>query len=365
MQEKIYQVAIGLVPGIGAATTKTLISYCGSAEQIFKLPKGKLQHIPGIGPVAADNILNHSTTVLKEAEAIVMTAEKKQTQMLFYTDHDYPTRLKQIPDAPTLLYYRGTAPLNQQKIIAIVGTRKATDYGRSVVRKLLEELQSYKPLIVSGLAYGIDIQAHKDALELGLSTIGVIATGTDVMYPSIHKNTAVKMIDQGGLLSEYTFGSIAEPMRFPARNRIIAGLSDVTIVVEAAKEGGALITADIANGYDREVMAVPGRVSDPASEGCNNLIRQHKAHTLTSAADLIELMNWDIDPVTSTKQLIMTDLEEDELMIYAVLTDHSQVHIDELSWKSQLSIQKISSLLLQMEFKGIIKALPGKKFSLR
>jgi DNA processing protein len=363
MQEKIYQVALGLIPGIGKATTRTLISYCGSAEQVFKMSKGKLSSIPGIGPVALDNILNNA--VLKEAEAIVLKAEKQETQLLFYTDNEYPSRLKQVPDAPTLLYYRGTSPLNQKKIMAIVGTRKASDYGKTVVRKLLEELAHYKPLIVSGLAYGIDIQAHKDALELGLQTIGVMATGTDLIYPSIHKNTARKMIDQGGLLSEYTFGSEAEPMRFPARNRIIAGMADVTVVIEAAKEGGALITADIANGYDREVMAVPGRITDSASEGCNNLIRQNKAHTLTQASDLIELMNWDINPVPSSRQLIMTDLNEDELLIYAVLTDHTQVHIDELSWKAQLPMHKISSVLLQMEFKGIIKVLPGKKFALK
>ena len=249
--------------------------------------------------------------------------------------------------------------------MAIVGTRKASDYGKTVVRKLLEELTHYKPLIVSGLAYGIDIQAHKDALELGLQTIGVMATGIDIIYPSVHKNTARKMVDQGGLLSEYTFGSEAEPMRFPARNRIIAGMADVTVVIEAAKEGGALITADIANGYDREVMAVPGRITDSSSEGCNNLIRQNKAHTLTQASDLIELMNWDINPAPSSRQLIMTDLNEDELLIYAVLTDHTQVHIDELSWKSQLPMHKISSVLLQMEFKGIVKVLPGKKFALK
>jgi len=364
MQEKIYQVAVGLIPGVGAATTKTLISYCGSAEQIFKTPKGKLKNIPGIGDITIQNIQNKS--VLDEAEVIVKRAEKLETQLLFYTDTDYPNRLKSIPDAPTLLYYKGSAHVNPVKSIAIVGTRKASEYGKSVVRKLLEDLAFYKPMIISGLAYGIDIQAHRDALELGLETIGVMANGTNIIYPSVHKNTAFKMLEQGGLMSEYSFDSIAEPMRFPARNRIIAGMSDVTIVVEATQSGGALITADIANSYDREVMAVPGRITDATSEGCNNLIKQNKAHALSSAADLIELLNWDIAPSQVTnKQLILTDLEEDELIIYAVLTDNQDIHIDELSWKSQLSINKISSVLLQMEFKGIIKALPGKKFALR
>ncbi|WP_299252236.1 DNA-processing protein DprA [uncultured Cytophaga sp.] len=364
MQEKIYQVAVGLIPGIGAATTKTLISYCGSAEQIFKTPKGKLKNIPGIGAVTIENLQN--TSVLNEAESIVRKAEKLDTQILFYTDSDYPTRLKQIPDAPTLLYYKGNTKVNPERSIAIVGTRKATEYGKTIVRKLLEGLASYKPLVVSGLAYGIDIQAHRDALELGLDTIGVMANGTDIIYPAVHKNTALKMIEQGGLMSEYTFGSIAEPMRFPARNRIIAGMADVTIVVEATQSGGALITADIANGYNREVMAVPGRITDLTSEGCNNLIKQNKAHTLTRASDLIELLNWDIEPgIITHKNIILSDLEEDELMIYAVLIDNEAIHIDELSWKAQLPMHKISSVLLQMEFKGIVKALSGKKFSLR
>jgi DNA processing protein len=364
MQEKIYQVAVGLIPGVGAATTKTLISYCGSAEQIFKTPKGKLKGIPGVGDVTIENIQNKS--VLHDAEEIVKRAEKLDTQILFYTDSDYPNRLKHIPDAPTLLYYKGSALVNPVKSIAIVGTRKATDYGKGVVRKLLEELASYKPLVVSGLAYGIDIQAHRDAIDLGIETIGVMANGTDIIYPAVHKNTAAKMINQGGLMSEYTFGSIAEPMRFPARNRIIAGMADVTIVVEATQSGGALITADIANSYDREVMAVPGRITDMASEGCNNLIKQNKAHTLTCASDLIELLNWDITPSQqATKNIILADLEEEELMIYAVLVDTDGIHIDELSWKSQLPMHKISSVLLQMEFKGIVKALSGKKFALR
>ena len=364
MQEKIYQVAVGLIPGVGAATTKTLISYCGSAEQIFKTPKGKLKNIPGIGDVTVENIQNKS--VLEEAEAIVKHAENLDTQLLFYTDADYPNRLKQIPDAPTLLYYKGSAHVNPPKSIAIVGTRKATEYGKSVVRKLLEDLAFYKPAIISGLAYGIDIQAHRDALELGLETIGVMANGTNIIYPSVHKNTAFKMIEQGGLMSEYTFDSVAEPMRFPARNRIIAGMADVTLVIEATQTGGALITADIANSYNREVMAVPGRITDAASEGCNNLIKQNKAHALTSSTDLIELLNWDLAPSqTTNKQIILTDLDDDELAIYAVLTDNQDIHIDELSWKSQLAMHKISSILLQMEFKGIIKALPGKKFALR
>jgi DNA processing protein len=364
MQEKIYQVAVGLIPGIGGATTKTLISYCGSAEQIFKTPKGKLNNIPGIGAATINNIQN--TSALKEAEAIVTRAEKLNTELLFYTDANYPNRLKQVADAPTLLYYKGSTHLNNPKVIAIVGTRKATDYGRSVVRKLLEELTEYKPIIVSGLAYGIDIQAHRDALDLGFETVGVMANGTDIIYPSTHKNTAAKMVEQGGLLSEYTFGSTAEPMRFPARNRIIAGMADATIVIEATQSGGALITADIANSYNREVMAVPGRITDNSSEGCNNLIKQNKAHTLTSAADLIELLNWDIKPSQqASKSIVLADLEEDELMIYAVLIDNDSIHIDELSWKSQLPMHKISSVLLQMEFKGIVKALSGKKFSLR
>jgi DNA processing protein len=364
MSEKLYQVALGLIQGIGISTTRTLISYTGSAEKIFHLPKGKLLQIPGIGEQTAIRLLDKK--ILQSAESILKRAEKYNTQILHYTDKDYPNRLKPIEDAPALLYYQGNVDLNNSKTVAIVGTRKATEYGKQAVEKLIDELTPLNPLVISGLAYGIDIAAHRSCLQKNLSTIGVMANGIDIIYPAAHQSIAKKMTQQGGLLSEYTFGTSPEPMRFPARNRIVAGMSDITIVVEAAKEGGALITAEIANSYNKEVMALPGRTNDTFSEGCNHLIQQHKAHIYTGIESLIKLMNWDKSPSSqSISASEFSDLSNDEKAIVNTLLNTEPQHIDDISWKSQLPLSKLSSLLLQLEFSGLIKSLPGKKYSLK
>lgn len=364
MQDKLFQVALGLVPGIGHMNTRTLISYAGSAENVFQISKGKLLQIPGIGEQTAIRIREKKTVEL--AEKIILKAKQTNTQLLHYTDSAFPNRLKQLADAPTLLYYRGNSTLNPEKSIAIVGTRKATEYGKIAVDKLIDDLQSIQPLIVSGLAYGIDIAAHRRCVQQSIPTVGVMGSGIDILYPAVHRSVAQKMMGNGGILSEYTFGIHPEPMRFPARNRIVAGMTDVTIVVEAAKEGGALITAEIANSYNREIMALPGRTNDIYSEGCNHLIQQHKAHIYTGIESLIKLMNWDkTSDNTVLSASTYSDLTIEEKTIVNLLLQSEPIHIDEISWKSQIPLSKLSSILLTLEFSGIIKALSGKKYTLK
>jgi DNA processing protein len=359
----LYDVAVGMLPGIGSMLTRQLVSYCGSSENIFRQTKGKLKKIPGIGEVLAGAIINQN--ILKDAEAELRLAEKTGTKLLFYTNKNYPERLRQIADAPTLLYYYGNADLNPPKAIGIVGTRKATDYGRDMVEKIIEGLAPFSPLIISGLAYGIDIAAHKASLANNQKTIGVMASGIDIIYPSVHRDTAKKMVNMGGLITENRFGAKPDAPKFPARNRIIAGMCDALIVVEAAEKGGALITADIASSYDREVFAVPGRLGDKYSEGCNMLIRDHKAHILTSASDLIKMMNWEQESRKPTQvKADLSDLDPEEIQVVNLLLGRDGVLLDDLSWKSRISVSKLAALLLNLEFRGLVKSLPGKKYKL-
>lgn len=362
----LYEVAIGLIPGIGSSHTRQLVSYCGSAENVFKESKGKLKKIPGIGEVLASTIVNQN--ILNEAERQLKLADKTNTKILFYTHKDYPNRLKQIHDAPTLLYYRGNTNLNSSKIVGIVGTRKATSYGKEVVEKLLSDLIPHKVIVISGLAYGIDITAHKSALSNNQPTVGVMASGIDIIYPAAHKEIAAEMVYSGGLITEYPFGSKPDAPHFPSRNRIIAGLCDVLIVAEAAESGGALITAEIANSYDREVFAVPGNIGSKYSEGCNNLIQKHKAHIYTGLKDLEYIMNWGVEEskeaLVEPAPIDLSSFNTEEKEVIHVLKDNGSMLIDDLSWRSQIPVGKLASILLSLEFQGVIKSLPGKKFKL-
>lgn len=361
----LYEVAIGMLPKVGAHLTRQLISYSGSAEQVFKQSKGKLLKIPGIGETLANNIINQS--ILSKAEKEIALAEKNNVTILFYTHKNFPERLKHIPDAPTLLYYKGNADLNAKKTISIVGTRQATSYGKEFVERLLHDLSRHQLVVISGLAYGIDITAHKAALTSNLPTIGVMASGIDIIYPSAHKETAGKMLSNGGLLTEYPFQTKPDAPRFPARNRIIAGLSDAIIVIEAASKGGALITAEIGNSYNKEVFALPGNIGNKYSEGCNLLIRNHKAHILTKAEDIEYIMNWAVaseSETSSASELCLNNLNPEEQQLVILLKSGEGIQIDELSWKSQIPVSKLASILLNLEFQGIVKAMPGKKFKL-
>jgi DNA processing protein len=364
MNSLLYETAIGLIPGIGCQSTKQLISYCGSAEKIFHTPKGKLMKIPGIGEVLAEAIIKQE--ILWKAEEELNWCEKYGVQILFYTHKNYPERLRHFPDSPALLFFKGQTDLNNAKTIGIVGTRQATSYGKEITEKIISEIKSYQPCIISGLAYGIDIHAHKSALSEKLSTIAVMASGVDIIYPSIHRDTAYKMQENGGLLTEYRPGTKPDPSFFPARNRIVAGLCDAIIVIEAAEQGGALITAEIANNYNREVFAVPGNLGNKYNEGCNHLIKSHKAHIYTSVKDLEYILNWDIQKPDTQKQKhnLSKTLIGDERNIVDILIEKESIAIDDLSWKTNIPISKLSSILLSMEFQGIIKTLPGKKYKL-
>lgn len=363
--EKLHQVALSFVPGIGDVNTKQLISYCGSASAIFKSHRQKLRNIPGIGMKTITSLGNRE--IFEKAEKLIKKCANERIQILFYTDPDYPKRLKQILDAPPLIYFKGKTDLNNQKIVAIVGTRQATEYGKFVTGKIIEQLKPHKVLIVSGLAYGIDIHAHKMAIQHDLPTLGVMASGLNIVYPAIHKNIVYEMMSNGGVLSEYPLDEAPEAHRFPARNRIIAGIADATIIVEAAERGGALITAEIANSYNKDVFAIPGDINNKYSAGCNNLIKSHKANLLTSVKDIEYIMNWEvnIDQDDLHKELTPEDFADEEWKIIDVLKgSNSDLLLDDLSWKSQIPVNKLASFLLNLEFKGTIKSLPGKRYKL-
>ncbi len=367
-EETIFKVALSLTSGVGNVVTRQLISYCGSASGVFRSPRGKLLKIPGIGPKTADSILGKEALIKAEGEC--EKASKAGVELLFYTDAAYPARLRQIADAPTLLYAKGRADFNAQKTIAIVGTRQATTYGKEITENIVADLKEYESVvIISGLAYGIDITAHKAALKRGIPTIGVIASGIDIIYPAAHKNIAAQMAETGAILTEYPFETKPDAPYFPARNRIIAGLADVVIVVEAAKKGGALITAELANDYNREVFAVPGNLGASHSEGCNLLIKDLKANIFTSTRDLEIQMNWEEKKLTSQPQTGTLSIEDsgltgDEKQIIILLRNQIEMPIDDLCWQSQIPVGKMASLLLSLELKGMVKALPGKRFTI-
>jgi DNA processing protein len=368
---KLYEVALSFIPQIGSVLTKQLVSYCGSAEQVFKISKGKLIKIPNIGEKTAALISEHQTEALKKAESALKQAEKEQAKLLFYTDADYPLRLRQFADAPAVIYWQGSADLNAPVTVGIVGTRKATKYGKAITEQIIAQLQPMKATVISGLAYGIDIVAHREALKYDLPTIGVMGSGLDRIYPHEHASTARQMIANGGLLTEYTFGTSPAAPHFPNRNRIIAALSDAVIVVEAAAKGGALITAEYANQYNREVFAVPGNLGQTYSEGCNYLIQSHKAHIFTSVEAMTAAMNWHNESQkqadkTSAKPHPTTvlNLAKEEAEIYSLLKQHGEMHLDDLGWQSGLGVSQAAVALLSLEFQGLVKSLPGKKFAI-
>jgi DNA processing protein len=364
--DKLYQIALTLIPKIGDVLVRQLISYCGSAEEAFKTPIPKLLKIPNIGQIIAQNMQDKS--VLEKAWKIIQEADKQGVELLFYMDKNYPNRMKQLYDSPVLMYYKGKADLNAQKTVAIVGTRQSTDYGKNVTEQIIAELSAFNPLIISGLAYGIDIVAHKACLKNNVPTIGVMASGIDLIYPYQHKNTSIQMQEIGGILTEQTFGTEPDPRFFPQRNRIIAGMSDVTIVVEAAVKGGALITAEYANNYHRDVFAVPGQIGKSFSEGCNKIIKENKAQIFTSIKDVVEALNWDMEGHEKSKNqtapIDFSNFTEEESTVLALLHKNQEMQIDEMAWQSQIHVAKLSSLLLNLEFQGHIRSLVGKKYKI-
>ena len=360
---QLHQIALTFLKNIGPASARSLMSYFGDAEAIFKAPAGKILKVPGIGEktVAALNF----DEALQKAEQELKFIDKHAVDIIFYTDSRYPKRLKNCIDAPVLLYSKGNADFNKQRVVSIVGTRNATEYGKDLCRQLIEELKQYDVLVLSGLALGIDVAAHKECLKNNVPTVGVVGHGLDRLYPAANRTTADKMLNNGGLLSEYPSGTIPDRENFPQRNRIVAGMADATVVIEAGIKGGALITAEIANSYNRDVFAFPGRVDDVYSEGCNFLIRNNKAALLTCAADLAYSMGWERSEESKPIEQFMLpfDLSADEQTIFNVIQQHkTPVAIDDLSLKINMPMSQIAMGLLNMEMQGYIRSLPGKTY---
>jgi DNA processing protein len=366
-EDLLYKISISLVPGIGCITAKSLIAYCGSAAQVFRDKEKTLRSIPGIGTVLARNILH--SKVLDRAEKEVEFILKNNVDAHFYLDENYPQRLKSCPDAPILLFSKGKPNLNKSKVISIVGTRNATEYGRSLVDRFVATLaeRGYDIQVVSGLAYGIDIQAHRAALHNNLSTVCVLAHGLETVYPSLHRSIALEMCEKnGGMVSDFMSHSLIDRKNFLRRNRIIAGLSDAVIVVESATKGGALLTAELAVSYNRDVFAFPGRVGEPYSGGCHFLIKSNRAGLIENISDLEYSMNWipGTDPMKVSQPRLFNDLTVDEQKVADMLESEGESAIDLICLRTGLPMNRVSPLLLSLEFSGIVKCLPGKVFKL-
>lgn len=360
--ELLNVLALMRVDLVGDIVAKRLINHLGSAEAVFKAKKSQITAIEGIGDIIYNNLKN--TSVFKLAEAEVKFVRENNIKPLFYLDANYPDRLKHCIDGPVVLFTSGNINLEGRKTISIVGTRQMTSYGSDFCRKLIEDLAPLNPVIISGFAYGVDIHAHMIAMEQGLQTVGVVAHGLNQVYPKVHKKYVAKMEENGGFMTEFWSTSNPDKENFVKRNRIVAGISEATIIIESADKGGSLITANIANDYNRDVFAVPGRITDKYSMGCNNLIKSQRANVLTDAADLVYMLNWQLEeekkkPVQ--KQLFVV-LDNDEQKVYDYLQKKGKELMDIIALECDMPIFKISSLLLNMELKGVIRPLPGKLF---
>lgn len=364
-----YHIAIVNIPGLGAKSIRQLMDVCQGPEHLFSMSHAQLKEIFPRHPSIASTIESKAT--LRQAEQEIPRLEKYGIDTLFFTEKDYPQRLNETgcEDTPALLYRLGHCDLNPHHSVAMVGARKCTDYGRTITTRLVQEMVADKPVIVSGLAYGIDTAAHTAAVNSGLPTIAVLGHGLDTIYPSQNRPLAKRILEQGGaLLTEYPLDTEIKATFFPARNRIVAALADATVVVESAERGGGLITANIANSYHREVFAVPGRLNDPLSEGCNNLIVNNKAIMLRNAGDLYFQMGWKTDMVKARhkeeQQELFATLKLDEQKIVQLLKENREMTMDEINLKCDLSLPKIASSLMEMELKGVVRCLPGRIYKL-
>lgn len=361
----IYQLALTQVPNIGYVQAKILAEEFGSAEAIFKAKKSSLEKMEGIGEVRANSIKKFDGFANQEDE--IKFIEKYKIKPFFLTDDDYPKRLLHCYDPPTLLFYRGTANLNTSKIVSIIGTRSNTDYGKLTTEKILASLAPHQPLVVSGLAYGIDAIAHKFSVKQQLPTVAVLAHGLDKIYPSQHTALAKEMIaGGGGLLTEFRKETKPDRHNFPIRNRIVAGMCDATIVIETGMKGGSMITANLAYSYNRDVFAVPGKTTDSKSEGCNYLIQSNKAVLIRSGEDIIEQMGWEEkQKKQAIQKKLFVELTSNERLIVELLQQNGQLHIDEINLQTDISSSAAASALLMLEMNGIINSMPGKIYTLK
>ncbi|HZZ74411.1 MAG TPA: DNA-processing protein DprA [Puia sp.] len=359
-----YLISLTQVPQVGSIHARTLLQHFGSAEQIFKSSVHDLENIEGIGRIRAQSIRSFRDFSVAEKEIAFM--QRYGIRALSTTDADYPQRILNTPDAPILLFYKGNADLNKTKTVSIVGTRRNSEYGKQITEKIIHVLADYDVLIISGLAFGIDAIAHKTALKQELSTIAVLAHGLASLYPPEHGQLSKLMMKQGGLITEYISHIKAEKHHFPIRNRIVAGISDCTIVTETAVKGGSMITADLANGYNREVFAVPGRISDFKSAGCNWLIRNNQAILLENVHDLVKMMGWEDKSKTEKKQgELFIVLTEPEQRIIDLLKERDQMHIDVINATTGFPNSLNAGALLELEMKDLVCSMPGRIYKLK
>lgn len=359
-----YKIGITLIPGIGSVNSKKLIAYTGSVEAVFKEKKRLLLKIPGIGECLADSIIHQD--VLTKAEKEIEFIDRYNINHLFYLDEDYPSRLKNCEDAPVMLYYKGSANFNPSKSLSIVGTRNATEYGKECCNKLIEDLKlrHHDVSIISGLAYGVDICAHRAALKFGFETIAALGHGLATIYPAVHRASAKEITKNGALVTEFISDTIPDKANFVKRNRIIAGLADATLVVESGIKGGALITATMAESYNRDVLAFPGRVNDPHSHGCNWLIKANKANMIENVEDLEYILGWEAPGISkpAVQTQLFIDITEEEKQLFQILQEAGELPIDLLCIKADMPSSKTSALLLNLEFAGMVRTLPGKVY---
>ncbi len=362
----LHSIALTLLPQVGPVTARTLVSYCGGVDEVFRASRKDLLRIPGIGPIVVASV-THPNEAFKRAEEELRFLETHGVEAVFFTDSRYPVRLKECNDGPVLLYFKGSALewLNAPRIVSIVGTRQPTDYGRSVCEELVEGLLAYEPVLVSGLAFGIDGVAHRAAVSHGIPNIAVLGHGLGRIYPTEHRPLALRIAENGGLLTEFTHDTGPERDHFPMRNRIIAGLCDALVVVETGTMGGSMITANLAHQYERFIFAVPGRLRDPKSAGCHLLIRNNIAALIESAADVAMMLNWpEKGKVQAVQQTLFFDLPPAEQALVDIIRANPKIGVDELALSAQCNSGQLAALLLNLEFKGIVRALPGKRYEL-
>lgn len=362
----VYEIALNFIPQIGPAICRNIVGYAGSAKIFFEMPAGKAAKIPRISPKLLSFRANKQE-YLRSAEEVIQSCQKKDIKIITFSDKNFPLRLKGLEDCPVVLFYKGNTNFNPSRTVGIVGTRNITEYGKAITKKIIEDLAPFQPTVISGLAYGVDIEAHRNALNHNLPTIAVLGSSVDQIYPSAHKATAQSMLEEGGVLSEFSPGTIMHPTNFPKRNRVIAGLSDALIVVEAAKKGGALITAEIAYSYNKEVFAVPGNLQAPFSEGCNNLIRSMKASIYTGPKDLEECLSWSKDSNKDNASLTwdISKFEKEDQEIILLLQTKKEAEIDTMALLLNLPVSTLAIKLLNLEFEGYIQSLPGKRYKLK
>ncbi len=360
----LYQIALTRVPQVGPVLARNLLAYCGGAREIFSASTKELCKVPGVGRQIAAQIRRPEP--LREAERELRWLEQKAVTLRFCTDgQQFPNRLRVYPDAPVLLYSKGALDVNHPRTVAIVGTRQPTEHGRRLTEQLVADLAEWDVVVISGLAYGIDVAAHRQAIRSSIPTLGILGHGLARIYPAEHRQVAERMVEQGGLMTEFVSWLQPEREHFPMRNRIVAGLADALIVVETGRQGGSIITAKLGNDYHKEVMALPGRPSDPQSEGCNWLIKTHRAHLVESADDVAYLMGWEKKGAERQAQLALFDqLSTEERQLIDLLRANGRLHIDQLMLESGSPQGTLLSLLLELECRNMIRSLPGQFYQL-